>query len=104
MNEASSDIVSQVSQAVTVQQLEDLRARLTEEIDLLISSDFLRLVRILYRLDISEKRLRTLLAETGGKNASETIADMIIERQMQKIRSRAEHKKRNDNIPDDERW
>lgn len=104
MSETSNDMVMLVSRAVNAQELTDLRARLAEHLDVLISTDFLALVRLLYRLDISEKKLKMVLAETEGKNASETIADMIIERQMQKIRSRAEHKKRNDNIPDDEKW
>jgi hypothetical protein len=104
MNESSNDIVRLVSSAVSVQELEDLRQNLASHLDTLISGDFLALVRVLYRLDISEKKLKKILEETGGKNASFTIADMIIERQLQKIRSRAEHKKGNDNIPDDERW
>lgn len=85
-------------------EVENLRLRLAEEIDQLVSKDFLRLVRILYRLDISEKKLKELLAKTEGKNASVTIADMIIERQIEKIRSREAHKKRNDDIPEDEKW
>lgn len=104
MNEGSNDIITLVSGAVTVRELEDLRQKLAAHLDELISGDFLGLVRLLYRLDISEKKLRSVLEETGGKNASATIADMIIERQLQKIRSRAEHKKRNEDIPDDEKW
>jgi hypothetical protein len=102
--DGSNDIVTLVSHAVTVKELGDLRLKLAEEIDHLIANDFLRLVRILYRLDISEKKLKQLMEETGGKNASYTIADMIIDRQVQKIRSREAHKKGNADIPDDEKW
>ncbi len=104
MQEPSNDIIQLVSHALTVKEVEDLRQRLAEEIDILIANDFLRLVRILYRLDISEKKLKKVLEETGGKNAAATIADMIIERQLQKIRSREAFKKGNDDIPDEEKW
>lgn len=104
MQEPSNDIVNLVSNALTVKEVEDLRLRLAEEIDILIANDFLRLVRILYRLDISEKKLKKVLEETGGKNAAATIADMIIERQLQKIRSREAFRKGNDDIPDEEKW
>ena len=46
------------------------------------------LVQILYRIDVSEKKIKTLLKENQGSDAGKIIASLIIERQMQKIKSR----------------
>jgi hypothetical protein len=80
-----------------------LKERLSSHINLLIQSDFQKLVSILYRVDVSEPKLKHLLKENPGYDAANIITDLIIERQLQKIKSRQEH--RNDeNISDDEKW
>jgi len=48
-------------------------------------------------------KLKHLLKENPGEDAGFVIADLIIERQLQKIKSRKETKKDN-HIPDDEKW
>jgi hypothetical protein len=79
------------------------RQILAERINELINSDFQKLVSILYRADISEAKLKQLLKTNPGTDAGLIIADLMIERQEQKIRSRQEYK-RDENISDDERW
>jgi len=80
-----------------------LKEQLSSHINFLIQSDFQKLVSILYRVDVSESKLKHLLKENTGYDAANIIADLIIERQLQKIKSRQEH--RNDeNISDDEKW
>lgn len=80
-----------------------LKERISSHINFLIQSDFQKLVSILYRVDVSESKLRHLLKERQGLDAANIITDLIIERQLQKIRSRHEH--RNDEIiSDDEKW
>ena len=80
-----------------------LKEQLSSHINFLIQSDFQKLVSILYRIDVSESKLKHLLKENHGFDAANIISDLIIERQLQKIRSRQEH--RNDqNISDDEKW
>lgn len=71
-------------------------------IDQLINHDFSKLVQLLYRMDISEKKLKQTLA-TSQTDAGVLIAKMMIERELQKIKSRKEFKKRSD-IPEDEKW
>ncbi|WP_315818669.1 hypothetical protein [Paraflavitalea speifideaquila] len=39
---------------------------------------------MLYRLDVSEPRLKQLLAQETGTNAGELIAALIVERQLEK--------------------
>lgn len=69
----------------------------------LINHDFQKLVNILYRVDVNEKKLKQLLKENPGSDAGRIIAELIIERQIQKIKSRRENKKQND-ISDEEKW
>ena len=76
---------------------------LAEKIDQLINTDFQKLVLILYRMDVSETKLKQLLNENPGTNASLIITDLMIERQEQKIISRQQFRK-DENISDDEKW
>jgi hypothetical protein len=77
---------------------------LAEKINELITNDFQKLVLILYRMDVSEIKLKQLLNENAGANAAVIIADLMIERQAEKIKSRQQFSKRNENISDEERW
>ena|SRR3982750_1663123 len=88
----------------------NFRESLSPLINDLINNDFEKLVQILYRLDIDEKKLRNILAanlpagrQDTGLDAGEIIAGLVIERQLQKIRSRREFK-RDENIDEDEKW
>ena len=77
---------------------------LVDKINDLINTDFQKLVLILYRMDVSEKKLNQLLNENAGTNSALIIADLMIERQAEKIRSRQQFSKRDENISDDEKW
>ena len=76
---------------------------ISDRINDLINNDFQKLVAILYRMDVNETRLIQLLKENPGINAGIIIAELMIERQTQKIRSRHAHKP-DENISDDEKW
>jgi len=80
------------------------RQKLSDHINQLINNDFSKLILILYRLDISEKKLKQLLAESPGANAGNLITALIIERQLEKIQSRQKFRQPDDSIPEDERW
>ena len=82
---------------------QQLLALLSKHIDLLLKDDFSKLIQILYRLDVSEDKLRYVLQQNKGEMASPIIAGLIVERQLQKIESRR-HFKKDDHIPDDEKW
>ncbi|MBU7576544.1 MAG: hypothetical protein KAF40_00640 [Flavihumibacter sp.] len=66
----------------------ELRAALAVWVNELIQVDFSELIRVLYRVDISENKLKFLLREKVGEDAAFIIADLIIERQLQKIKTR----------------
>lgn len=82
---------------------ESLFAQLKDEVNNLINEDFGRLVQILYRIDVPEKKLRQLLIENPTTDAADTIAKLIMERQVQKGKARQQFKPNHD-IPEDEKW
>ena len=64
---------------------------------------FEALVQTLYRMDIDETRLRTLLAQPGDTDAARIIANLLVERQLQKLRTRQQFRRDTD-IPEEDRW
>lgn len=77
---------------------------LSAKINHLIVNDFNRLIQILYRADISEKKLKQLLEENKTEDAGKLIGALFIERQLQKIKSRRENRQDLNDITDEERW
>lgn len=76
---------------------------LAKEINHLIVHDFASLVQTLYRLDVSETKLKLVLAENPQQDAGMLIAALIIER----LKKREEMKKQfpgQKNIPEEDRW
>jgi hypothetical protein len=88
----------------------ELKKQLVEYINYLILADFNRLVQLLYRIDINEQKLKDLLLENQQTDAAIMIGEMIIQRQIEKAKTREEfkssnpHKPKDQNIPDDEKW
>lgn len=64
-----------------------LRQLLKTKIDELLHQDTERLKWILYRIDVSEKKLQEALMNSDS-DAATVITDLIIERQIQKAESR----------------
>lgn len=63
-------------------------AALAAAVNHLITHDFHKLVALLYRIDVNEKKLKQLLQERSGSDTGEMIAQLIVERQLQKIKTR----------------
>ena len=87
----------------SVRSIDELKRFLTPYINDLINKDFNKLINILYRIDVDEKKLKTFLNNNQNTDAAAIISDMIIDRQIQKIRSRSEFKS-DQNISDEEKW
>jgi len=101
-------IIEQINQSLELSlpdrlSAEELHQRLTAHINHLINHDFEKLVFYLYRIDVNESKMKHLLDQREGENAAGLIADLIIERQLEKIKSRKESKQKGD-IPEDEKW
>jgi hypothetical protein len=108
MTPANKELIPEINQSLEISlpdtiSSEELREKLVTHINNLINHDFEKLVFLLYRIDVNESKMKHLLDQREGENAAELIADLIIERQLEKIKSRKESKSNND-IPDDERW
>lgn len=71
--------------------------------DLLIHQ-FDKLVGILYRLDVNETKLRRTIEEAKGTDAARLIAELIIERQVEKIHSRKKYRGPERLDDDEEKW
>jgi len=72
--------------------LEEFRKYLTEKLKFLLDNKFDMLVNILYKIDISEKKLSHLFSGKNRDSIPATLADLIIERQFQKIKLRKMYK------------
>lgn len=81
-----------------------LKEQLTQHINHLINTDFEKLIFYLYRIDVHEERMKQLLQQQEGENAASLIAQLIIDRQLQKIKSRAEFKSGSSYDDTAERW
>ena len=64
--------------------------QLADYINQLILTNFERLVQLLYRIDVSEAKLKYLLKENPVEDAGRIIALLIFERQIQKIKFKKE--------------
>jgi hypothetical protein len=84
--------------------LDELQIRLSVYINQLIEKDFQKLITILYRIDVSELKLKRLLKQHPDKEAGNIIATLIIERQIQKIKTRQQFKQGNEDFSEEEKW
>ncbi len=91
------------SQADDVLRSPNLRERLVISVNEMIVHHFDELIQILYRMDVSEARLKEMLQQHATADAAVIIADLVIERQEQKIASRKLFKPAED-IPEEEKW
>ena len=64
------------------------RELLIRRIEELAEKDMDKLIWILYRIDVSEKKLQETLQQTPPDKFAATIADLIIERQLKKVETR----------------
>lgn len=92
---------------VEVFSKEDLTEKWAQYFNSLIETDFHKLVSLLYRVDVQESKLRRILKENPGENAGKIIAVLVMERLLQKIRSREEYRSKNtgsEGGPGEEAW
>lgn len=81
---------------------EPLRIKLMELINTLIQKDFNALLQLLYRVDVDEKKIRIYLNENKNLDSASILADMIIERQQQKMKIRKQFRSKTDD--NEEKW
>ncbi|MGZ8557097.1 MAG: hypothetical protein ACXWWC_02120 [Chitinophagaceae bacterium] len=94
-----------LQESVTIDELKNI---LAGYINQLISNNFNKLISLLYRMDVNEANLMQLLHDNQAEDAGIIIANLIIERQLQKIKSKKENKGNNiisgDEMNENEKW
>jgi hypothetical protein len=74
------------------ERLEEFRKYLTEKMRDLLDKNYNLLINTLYRIDISEKKLAELFSSKNKESIPERLADLIIERQIEKIEFRRRYR------------
>ncbi len=68
----------------------------------LIKEDFSKLVQLLYRIDVSEAKLKNVLKEHPNEDAGKLMAKIVIERLAATKKARESFSTKSTNIEDDE--
>jgi hypothetical protein len=95
------DMAIMLPDKITLIELEEALTIYTNQ---LIQKNFQKLVTLLYRIDVSEAKLKYLLQLQRDENAGNIIAKLIIERQVEKFNSRREFRQNNNDITEEEKW
>ena len=74
--------------AADLVSLDEFKKFLAEKLKVLLEEKFDTLVNVLYRIDINESKLSKLFSGKNHDAIPSVLADLIIERQLQKIRLR----------------
>lgn len=74
---------------------EELLKLIEELVTELVNHDFERLLLMLYRLDVSEQKVKQAIDAAGPANASRNIAELILAREKEKAVSREQYKTNN---------
>jgi len=77
---------------------------LIEKVNELIVTDFEKLVGILYRLDVNENKIKGFLDQHTNKDAAEIIVNLMLERELEKRKSRRQYSRRDNDIDENEKW
>ena len=89
-----SDKILIATNSIQQQPSEETVSQLTFFINKLINEDFQALVQLLYRIDVNEEKLKTLLKKNQNIDAAPLIAELIIRRQLEKIKSKKQFDER----------
>lgn len=102
-------LVHQINKELAIElpekiSLEELQSKLAAHINYLIQHHFEKLVSLLYRIDVSEAKIKLLLQQQPGEDAAKIIAALIIERQLEKIKTRRQFSQWDNDFNEEEKW
>ena len=66
--------------------------KLTDIIRYLLDKDFEKLLHAMYRIDINEDKLKAVLASPSPDEVAPNLAQLVIEREMQKVETRRKYR------------
>lgn len=75
------------------EKIEEFRVYLIDKLKNLLDNEYDKLVNILYKIDVNESKLSELFLGKNRDTIPESLADLIIERSLQKVRFRQMYKK-----------
>ncbi len=78
--------------AADVINFDELKIYLTEKLTYLLEHKYDKLLNILYKIDVSEEKLGELFSSSNRDSIPTALAELIIERQLQKVKFRQLHK------------
>jgi hypothetical protein len=93
--------ISSIITSESFDNLEQLKKYLTSRIIELLDRNYEKLLNILYRIDINEDKLNDLFGSKNRDYIPEHLAELIIERQLQKIKFRNAYREKNKEISED---
>lgn len=73
--------------------VEELQTLLKKQVLYLLERDFERLLQALYRIDVPEQRFKEALV--AAEDPAATITDLILQRELQKVKTRRWYASRN---------
>lgn len=101
---AITEKIIEITNSIQTVSFDKARQQLIFLINELINKDFHSLVQLLYRIDVNEKKIRTFLDQNTERDSAVILADLIIERQLQKVESRQRFSSKNRPASDEEKW
>lgn len=96
-------VLNKMATPLPVEEKEKLKQQLAHYLNSLLLHDFAALVQLLYRVDVSENKVKTILSKNPQTNAGKLIADLLIERQQEKVASQKNFRPPG-YIPEEEKW
>jgi len=102
-NNTSVEIVFSCKDLAVLEDAQTLQ-QLALYINQLILTNFESLVQLLYRIDVSELKVKSLLKENPQADAGVLIAQLIIDRQIQKLKTIKEMSEQQTPESSEERW
>ncbi|MBB2151290.1 hypothetical protein [Pedobacter gandavensis] len=88
---ALSTIVSRDFEVEEVWSEAQIRERLVQAFAYLLDNDISKMMNILYRADVDEEKLKSLLISNSELPSAEVIADAYLRRQKEKIETRKKY-------------
>ena len=111
LNETTQLIVHDLSADLyAIDEWEQLRQKLSLFVAHLLQTDRSRLYHYLYRIDVEEKRIKAAMAQNPTADMALLLTDLIIERSLQTVKTRAAYKQwqqrqdTNEDFFDADRW
>lgn len=77
-------LLNECTTTLSVERRQALKNTLASYLNELLLHDFHALVQLLYRVDVSEKKLKSVLQENPDEAAGNLLADLLVQRQEEK--------------------